>query len=297
MWYNASVKRCFMELMILGLIVVLVFAVAMYFVVKALQSGDNETASPKNKNAKFLNENSEAISALLCLNEKYKNKLYCDSIYNVAHTYDNADYFEDISCEDYLIYMLQERKNEILQKMKIVEFCKRNYTSYINDVKKIDSFGKFKSPIDGYDSDELLNAKKEVFEDETFESPEDFEVEIILYYAKMNDEIVDYKKQTFGKTEVIDLIDRLNDRNGYYYNDRGIWDSLCRVERGKVSNKLRFEIFERDGYKCRYCGRGEDERSLQIDHIKPISKGGKSTYDNLQTLCEDCNKQKDNKYF
>lgn len=286
-----------MELMILVLIVVLVFAVAMYFVVKALQSGDNETASPKNKNAKFLNENSEAISALLCLNEKYKNKLYCDSIYNVAHTYDNADYFEDISCEDYLIYMLQERKNEILQKMKIVEFCKRNYTSYINDVKKIDSFGKFKSPIDGYDSDELLNAEKEVFEDETFESPEDFEVEIILYYAKMNDEIVDYKKQTFDKTEVIDLINRLNDRNGYYYNDRGIWDSLCRVERGKVSNKLRFEIFERDGYKCRYCGRGEDERSLQIDHIKPISKGGKSTYDNLQTLCEDCNKQKDNKYF
>ena len=111
-----------MELMILVLIVVLVFAVAMYFVVKALQSGDNETASPKNKNAKFLNENSEAISALLCLNEKYKNKLYCDSIYNVAHTYDNTDYFEDISCEDYLIYMLQEGKNEILQKMKIVEF-------------------------------------------------------------------------------------------------------------------------------------------------------------------------------
>ena len=113
----------------------------------------------------------------------------------------------------------------------------------------------------------------------------------------MNGEIVDYKEQTFDKTEVIDLINRLSDRNGYYYNDRGIWDSLCRVERGKVSNKLRFEIFERDGYKCRYCGRGEDECSLQIDHIKPISKGGKSTYDNLQTLCEDCNKQKDNKYF
>lgn len=285
-----------MKLMILVLIAVLIFAVAMYFVVKALQSGDNETASPKNKNAKFLNENSEAISALLCLNDKYENKLRCESAYFLTHTYDNADFFNDISCEDYLVYMLQERKNEILQKMKMVEFCKRNYTSYINEVEKIDSFGKFKSSIDGYDLDDLLKTEKEIFEDETFESLADFEVEIILYCAKMNGEIVDYKEQTFNKAEVMDLIDRLNDRSGYYYNDRGIWNSLCRVERGKVSNKLRFEIFERDGYKCRYCGRGEDECKLEVDHIKPISKGGKSTYDNLQTLCEDCNKQKDDKY-
>ena len=32
----------------------------------------------------------------------------------------------------------------------------------------------------------------------------------------------------------------------------------------------------------------------EIDHIFPISKGGKSTYDNLQTLCRRCNKLKGN---
>ncbi len=285
-----------MKLMILVLIALLVFAVAMYFVVKALQNEDSETASPKNKNAKFLYKNSEAISALLRLNDKYENKLHCESAYILTHTYDNADFFEDISCEDYLVYMLQERKNEILQNIKIVEFCKRNYTSYINEVEKIDSFGKFKSPIDGHNSDELLKAEKKMFNGYKIKAPADFKVKIKLNCAKINGEIVDHKAQTFNKAEVVDLIDRLNDRNGYYYNDRGIWNSLCRVERGKVSNQLRFEIFERDGYKCRYCGRGEDECKLEVDHIKPISKGGKSTYDNLQTLCEDCNKQKDNKY-
>ena len=30
--------------------------------------------------------------------------------------------------------------------------------------------------------------------------------------------------------------------------------------------------------------------------IKPIAKGGKSTYDNLQTLCVYCNKEKGDKY-
>lgn len=275
------------------IIIMLVCVLALYFIGKS-QSRDD--GSERRKIKRFINENSEAINALMCLNEKYENKLYCDSIYYAEHTYDNVDFFNDISCEDYLVYMLQERKNEILQNIKIVEFSKRNYMTYINEVEKIDSFGKFKSPIDGYDLEDLLTTEKEIFEDETFESPEDFEVKIILYYAKMNGEVVGNKAQTFDRAEVMNLIDRLNDRNGYYYNDRGIWDSLCRVERGKVSNKLRIRVYERDGYKCRYCGRGEDECSLQIDHIKPISKGGKSIYDNLQTLCEDCNKQKDNKY-
>ena len=74
-----------------------------------------------------------------------------------------------------------------------------------------------------------------------------------------------------------------------YYLDDNVWQSICRVERGKVSSKMRFEIFERDGYCCKKCGSRDN---LEIDHIIPISKGGKSTYDNLQTLCHNCNYNK-----
>ena len=35
---------------------------------------------------------------------------------------------------------------------------------------------------------------------------------------------------------------------------------------------------------------------MDIDHIKPIAKGGKTTYDNLQTLCRRCNKEKGDTY-
>ena len=30
------------------------------------------------------------------------------------------------------------------------------------------------------------------------------------------------------------LIKRINNKNGKFYNDRHIWDAICRVERGKV---------------------------------------------------------------
>ena len=48
----------------------------------------------------------------------------------------------------------------------------------------------------------------------------------------------------------------------------------------------RAEIMERGGYRCARCGATEAEGvSLQVDHIKPRSKGGKSVVENGQILC------------
>jgi hypothetical protein len=64
-------------------------------------------------------------------------------------------------------------------------------------------------------------------------------------------------------------------------------------ERDKMSQSLRFRILERDGFKCAKCGRGnQDGVMLEVDHILPIAKGGKTTDDNLQTLCKECNRGK-----
>ena len=53
---------------------------------------------------------------------------------------------------------------------------------------------------------------------------------------------------------------------------------------------MRFSIYEKDNYRCRKCKRHTDD--LEIDHIIPIAKGGKSEYNNLQTLCKRCNMNK-----
>jgi len=47
----------------------------------------------------------------------------------------------------------------------------------------------------------------------------------------------------------------------------------------------------RDNFRCRYCGRtpSEDNIKLHVDHVKPISKGGKTEINNLVTACSDCN--------
>lgn len=59
------------------------------------------------------------------------------------------------------------------------------------------------------------------------------------------------------------------------------------------SKKMRYEILERDNFKCVACGRGpKDGVILNVDHIFLKSKGGKATLENGRTLCDDCNRGK-----
>ena len=62
-----------------------------------------------------------------------------------------------------------------------------------------------------------------------------------------------------------------------------------KIERGKMTLKKRWSIFKRDNFKCVICG---CNKRLEVDHIIPISKGGKSVINNLQTLCFNCNRGK-----
>lgn len=58
------------------------------------------------------------------------------------------------------------------------------------------------------------------------------------------------------------------------------------------SKALRFQVLERDNYKCVYCGASADETEIEIDHITPFSKGGETVLDNLVTSCKECNRGK-----
>ncbi len=67
-------------------------------------------------------------------------------------------------------------------------------------------------------------------------------------------------------------------------------------QRKLMTPALRRAIMERDNYTCQMCGKYmPDEVGLQIDHIIPIAKGGKTVPSNLQVLCSKCNGRKKDK--
>jgi 5-methylcytosine-specific restriction endonuclease McrA len=53
-------------------------------------------------------------------------------------------------------------------------------------------------------------------------------------------------------------------------------------------------IFLRDKYECQYCGEKTTDNEATLDHVLPISLGGKSSWLNLSTACKPCNYRKAN---
>ncbi|MCU9808106.1 HNH endonuclease [Paraclostridium sp. AKS46] len=89
----------------------------------------------------------------------------------------------------------------------------------------------------------------------------------------------------------------INNLNDFveYLSDLVKFKKSVAGQRALMTSSLREKIKERDNYTCQKCGIStNDERNLllEIDHIIPISKGGMSTEENLQTLCWKCNRTK-----
>lgn len=63
-------------------------------------------------------------------------------------------------------------------------------------------------------------------------------------------------------------------------------------KREKIPREIVDAVYTRDGGRCVYCGSTEN---LQLDHMIPFSKGGATTLENLQLLCQKCNIEKSNK--
>ena len=75
--------------------------------------------------------------------------------------------------------------------------------------------------------------------------------------------------------------------------DRRFSEQSIDYQRALMTSGKRYDILRRDKYQCQICGRSQsDGAKLEVDHIIPVSKGGKTVDENLQTLCRECNQGK-----
>ena len=70
-----------------------------------------------------------------------------------------------------------------------------------------------------------------------------------------------------------------------------IYDRLPRLE----VKFTRRNVFMRDKFTCQYCAKILPEAKLNLDHVIPRDKGGKTSWDNIVTSCVKCNTRKSNK--
>ena len=244
-------------------------------------------SAKKKKYTSFVLEHSLCLRSLEEINKKYSFNIIPDM--DLSHSYDNVDFWSEISCKDYLTYQLVYIRKQVAEAANATIDNKILFKKYLEEIKEKCKAHEYDVPVELKNSRYLSKIEINLFIEKCLKPVTEFTMNVNLFLINIRGYYKSRKSETFGIEDIRVLIHRIkNQRNGYYL-DRGIWDSICRVERGKVSNKMRFSIYERDGYRCCKCG---SRYNLEIDHIIPISRGGKSTYDNLQTLCHRCNVDK-----
>jgi diadenosine tetraphosphate (Ap4A) HIT family hydrolase len=85
-------------------------------------------------------------------------------------------------------------------------------------------------------------------------------------------------KENLSEAQAARIVDLISDRSG---------DALKTGE-GDVSSSLRYKVLTAAKGRCMLCGATSSERLLNICHIKPVSRGGETIYENLQVLCDKC---------
>ncbi len=61
------------------------------------------------------------------------------------------------------------------------------------------------------------------------------------------------------------------------------------MKRVSIGKRVRFRVFQRCGFRCRYCGRSADAVVLHVDHVISVADGGTDDESNLVAACADCN--------
>lgn len=264
-----------MWLLIIGIVVV-----AVIIAVKTINK----------KSYEFVEEHSILLQNLKRINSKYIFKEV--SLPYITHEYDNRNFYNEISCDDYLIYQLRFKTNEVTMGMEKALYNNNLYDFYMSELNSLNISNRYDYNIPFRNLNKLREIENKIYSENLKNPVINYFITVELKLTDINGKYITSKYRTFYIAQIEEILERLRNKTGERYNDEGIWNSIERVERGRVSNKMRFSIYDRDGYRCVKCGRRSDD--LEIDHKIPISKGGKSTYDNLQTLCKRCNMNKSN---
>ena len=233
---------------------------------------------------RFILNHSTALKDLFAINDRYTFADIPD--FDMDQSYDNENFYNDIKPIDYLTYQLVYTSGKVRLAISDAEKNSELFSVYKKLVNNISCFDKYDTEKTPRLAGKRQRMERKLFDENIKKPITSVSITVSLKLTNIQGRYITHKKQLFNETEINELIDKLKYKNGDFYLDPSIWDSICRVERGKVTNKIRFAVYSRDGNRCKRCGSREN---LEVDHIFPIAKGGKSNFDNLQTLCHRCN--------
>lgn len=175
-----------------------------------------------------------------------------------------------------------------------IDFIRTDIENAIYNIKMLDDYNKEVNKltlIKSNNTSKKFNKIENCIFNKLIYKKEDFliNVKLIVYYRSNSGKINENIKTLITFLELVNIYNAWQQGNKYCETQKR--------ERRIMNDDIRYNVLKRDNFQCQLCGAtAKDGAKLHVDHIIPVSKGGKTIMSNLQTLCDRCNIGKSNKW-
>lgn len=234
---------------------------------------------------------SELYNNIIKLNNEYK----FEPLGNFYDYYkvNSKNSLKTSNLDEYLMMTIQNKYEKLVDYKIRYDELKRRYEDYN---QKYNSLYKL---INEEEAKKLKVSKKNylkyqplIYKENRIDVEKEFNVVIYLNYESAKGKVKDKVYKKYDSHSFLKIYNEYKKIK----EEREIYQVSSKVERSIMTESMRYDVFKRDNYKCQICGAtSKDGALLHVDHIIPVSKGGKTEMSNLQTLCSRCNLGKSNK--
>ncbi len=265
---------------------VILFVTIVRFFVGILQFLYRRHASKIYKKVARISEN---YCHLREINSKYNITSLSNYKYNIMAPVRSLQKYRKTFGEDVIGYYVEQNIGGLRDDIALAIKTMRCYHEYIQEVNLLD----FETAKDLLKQKKLSRRKfrryeRKLVKRKTIKDPSSVIAKIEIYYSSPRGKNVYRKTGEYDYGDLAYIYKRWLKKQNYKIS--------ARYERSLMSDSLRYDVLRRDNFQCCICGAAKkDGVKLHVDHIVPVSKGGKTTMNNLQTLCERCNVGKSNK--
>ncbi len=247
------------------------------------------------KYTKIVRAHSERLRELQALNHRTLFYGGDKKEYAYSQSCHSKRQFDNWAMEEYLIAVLDENREEITTRLYEIDCNRRHYAGYLKETElllsriSIEECQKWKIPYGVF-----LYIEKRLFKKDILKKPQsDIYATCRVSYTSPQGKNHYEKEEKYEYAQLKNYYDRLGELRA----TRRTRQYQIKVERAKMTDSLRYDIMKRDKFRCQLCGStASDGVKLHVDHIVPVAKGGKTTPENLRTLCDRCNMGKSDKF-
>ena len=246
------------------------------------------------KKRMYVLNNSPCIASLIEFNKHSKFKIF-DNNPRYKRFCNSKSQLDNFNIDNHMLLTIEDSTDYFVNLIKAIDYNRQKYQQYEiqynNIIKKNTNNINYESLSKGsiVSCEEFIAIEKEEIRSIKMNAILDFNIELIVCYTSPRGRNSYFKTYNFSYNNIKYYLEE--------YNKMQVNKQSASYQRKLMTPKMRYQVMQRDGFKCVICGRTQNEGAkLHVDHIKPVSKGGKTEASNLRTLCDMCNLGKGDSY-